>query len=282
MSFVWVVFIGAALVAYWALGPRWRAWRRARLGQTPFPAAWRAVVRQQVPLVARLPADLQQQLRRRMQVFIAEVPFIGCQGLEVTDAMRVVVAAQACLLLLNRPQADFVGLRQVLLYPGPFRVRGEAVDDAGLHSPRNDVLLGESWAQGQVILSWPDCLHGAAVADDGANVVIHEFAHQLDQESGSANGAPPDALRQRHWSPVLSAAFERIRRGFYDLPAGQQPLFDDYAQSDPAEFFACACEVFFERGAALRAQHPALYGELARYFRTDTAAWQPLGTALDS
>lgn len=273
MAWVFVLVLAVWWVAYLALGPRWRAWRRARWRQNPFPAAWRQWVRQHVPLVARLPADLQQQLRQRMQVFIAEVPFIGCQGLEVTDEMRVVVAAQACLLLLNRPEAEFATLRQVLLYPGPFRVRGEAVDAAGLHYARDDVLSGESWAQGQVILSWPDCLQGAAVADDGANVVIHEFAHQLDQESGHANGAPPDALRQRQWSPVWTAAYEGIRRGFYDLAEGQQPLFGDYALSDPAEFFASACEVFFERGAALQAQHPQLYAQLHTYFRTDTAAW---------
>lgn len=273
MSFVWVALVGSALVAYWGFGPRWRAWQRARLAQAPFPAPWRALVRQYVPLVALLPADLQQQLRQRMQVFIAEVPFIGCQGLVVTEDMRVVVAAQACLLLLNRPDAEFVDLRQVLLYPGPFRVRGEAVNAAGLHYARNDVLAGESWAQGQVVLSWPDCLAGAADPHDGANVVIHEFAHQLDQEGGHANGAPPGALRQRQWSPVFSAAFSSIRRGFYDLPAGQQPLFDDYALSEPAEFFAAACEVFFERGADLQAQHPPLYAALATFFRTDTAAW---------
>lgn len=270
---LWVLGFAVLLVAYWVWGPRWRASRRARLNQTPFPADWRQLVRQRVPLVARLPADLQQQLRQRMQVFIAEVPFIGCQGLEVTHEMRVVVAAQACLLLLNRPQAEFVGLRQVLLYPGPFRVRGESVDPTGLHYDRNDVLSGESWSQGQVILSWPDCLEGAAVADDGVNVVVHEFAHQLDQESGHANGAPPDALRQRQWSRVWSQAFERIRRGFYDLPEGQPPLFSDYALSAPAEFFASACEVFFERGADLQAQHPQLYETLRTYFRTDTAAW---------
>ena len=272
---VWVLALAAVLVGYWVWGPRWRAARRARLSQNPFPAEWRALVRQHVPLVARLPADLQRQLRQRMQVFIAEVPFIGCQGLEVTDAMRVVVAAQGCLLLLNRPQAEFVGLRQVLLYPGPFRVRRKGVDEAGLHSEHEQVLSGESWEQGQVILSWPDCLSGAADASDGVNVVIHEFAHQLDQEGGVANGAPPDALRQRQWSAVWSQSFEQIRRGFYDLAEGQQPLFGDYALSDPAEFFASACEVFFERGTDLQAQHPQLYAELQTFFRTDTAAWLP-------
>jgi hypothetical protein len=273
MSFWWVGLMGAALVAYWALGPRWVAWRRAGVVELPFPAEWRHTMRVHVPLVARLPADLQQQLRRRMQVFIAEVPFIGCQGVVVTNEMRVVVAAQACLLLLNRPQAEFGGLRQVLLYPGPFRVRRSGVDAAGLHSDEVQVLSGESWEQGQVILSWPDCLEGAANPGDGVNVVIHEFAHQLDQEGGVANGAPPDALRQARWTPVFAEAFERIKRGFYDLPEGHQPLFGDYALSAPAEFFASACEVFFEQGSALQQQHPAMYRELARYFRTDTASW---------
>ena len=217
-----------------------------------------------------------------MQVFIAEVPFIGCQGLVVTDAMRVVVAAQACLLLLNRPRAEFVGLREVLLYPGPFRVRRSGVDDAGLHSETVQVLAGESWEHGQVVLSWPDCQEGAHAPHDGANVVIHEFAHQLDQEGGAANGAPPGALRQHQWSPVWSQSFERIRRGFYDLAPGQQPLFDDYALSAPAEFFATACEVFFERGADLKAQHPALYGQLQTFFATATEDWQCRGERLDS
>lgn len=265
--------LGALLVAYWALGPRWRSWRRTRLVQTPFPAHWRRVVRQRVPLVARLPADLQLQLRKRMQVFIAEVPFVGCQGLVVTEEMRVLVAAQACLLLLKRPQAAFDGLRQVLLYPGPFRVRRTGVDAAGLHSEDAHVLSGESWEQGQVILSWPDCVEGAANPYDGANVVIHEFAHQLDQESGHANGAPPDALRQRQWSSVWNDNFERIKRGFYDLADGVGPLFDDYALSAPAEFFASACEVFFERGADLQVQHPELYAQLALYFGLHTADW---------
>ncbi|MDT8991298.1 zinc-dependent peptidase [Curvibacter sp. APW13] len=273
-----LVVVGAALVAYWAWGPRWLAWRRARLGAQPFPAAWRQIVRQRVPLVARLAADVQQGLRQRMQVFIAEVPFIGCQGLTITEEMRVVVAAQACLLVLNRPQG-FDRVREVLLYPGPFRVRRAGVDAAGVHSEESQVLSGESWEQGKVILSWPDCIEGAADPVDGVNVVIHEFAHQLDQVDGAANGAPPDALRQHQWSAVWSESYERIRRGFYDLADGQEPLFDDYALTAPAEFFACACELFFERGSALQWQHPALYAQLARYFGVQTADWAPISVS---
>jgi MtfA peptidase len=270
---VWVLVLALLLVAYWVLGPRWQTWRRGRVAQEPFPARWRTIVRQRVALVARLPPNLQQQLRQRMQVFMAEVPFLGCDGLAVTEEMRVVVAAQACLLLIGRGQPAFDGLRHVLLYPAPFVVNRQNVDAVGLHSTERQVLAGESWGQGQVILSWPDCLEGAAHPHDGRNVVIHEFAHQLDQANGDANGAPPAALGQPDWSRVWSQAYAHISRGFYDLPAGQTPLFDDYALSAPAEFFASACEVFFERGADLRQLHPALYAQLAGFFRVDTAQW---------
>ena len=138
----------------------------------------------------RLPADLQLQLKQHMQVFLAEKAFIGCNGLEITDEIRVTIAAHACLLILNRPSGYYPNLRQILVYPDSFVVQRDHVDHIGLAHHAREVLAGESWSQGQVILSWQDTLAGAAVVDDGQNVAIHEFAHQLDQESGSANGAP--------------------------------------------------------------------------------------------
>ena len=119
-----------------------------------------------------------------MQVFLAEKPFIGCDGLEVTDEMRVTIAAQACLLILNRRTDYFANLRQILVYPGAFLVDRVHTDGAGVLQEQRQVLSGESWSQGQVILSWDDVVDGASVVDDGRNVVIHEFAHQLDQQNG--------------------------------------------------------------------------------------------------
>jgi hypothetical protein len=273
MAFAFVA--GAALlVAAWILlQPAYARRRRERIASRPFPAAWRAILRERVPCAGRLPAELRRQLERRIQVFVAEKSFVGCGGLAITDEMRVTIAAQACLLLLNRPGREFTRLTQVLLYPGPFVVHRQRRDGLGLVSEQSRVHAGESWAHGQVVLSWPDVLEGAACADDGRNVVIHEFAHQLDQEKGHANGAPDlvDAQRYPRWSRVLGQEY-----GLLQLRVANQEatLLDPYAATDPAEFFAVCSEVFFEQPHQLAAQHPALYGELNRFYRIDPRSWQ--------
>jgi Mlc titration factor MtfA (ptsG expression regulator) len=186
--------------------------------------------------------------------------------------MRVLVAAQAALLLLNRQAGYFRGLRQVLIYPGAFVVDRVTPDAAGLAHESRRVLAGESWQQGQVLLSWDDVLAGAADPADGHNVVIHEFAHQLDSESGRANGAPWLGRRERYarWAAVLGAEYARLQQR---LAAGEPGLIDAYAATDPAEFFAVASELFFEQPAEMAAEHPALYGELARYYNADPMHW---------
>ena len=260
-------------VAAWLWGPPlWAEQRRMRQRRRPFPAAWREILRQRWPYFARLPADLQLQLKKHIQVFVAEKPFIGCNGLVVTEEMRVLIAAQASLLLLNRRAGYFPKLRQVLVYPGAFVVDRVQRDAMGLESAGRRVLSGESWQQGQVILSWDDVLAGAAVADDGRNVVIHEFAHQLDQESGAANGAPFLGRRERYarWAATLGAAYAQLCE---QVARGEPTLIDAYGASDPAEFFAVASETFFEQPQALAAEQPALYRELAGYYRADPLSW---------
>ena len=263
----------AFLVAAWILfQPRVLALRRKRIRSRPFPATWRAILRERVPYVRRLPTDLQRQLQKHIQVFLAEKSFAGCDGLAVTDEMRVTIAAQACLLLLNRPDHYYPRLHQILVYPGPFVVERPRTNGIGLLQDERRVLTGESWAHGQVILSWPDVLEGAAVADDGRNVTIHEFAHQLDQEKGHANGAPDLADFQRYprWSRVLGQEYGALQER---LRNEQASLLDPYAATDPAEFFAVCSEVFFEQPQRMAAEHPALYGELSRFYRIDPLAW---------
>ena len=267
------VVLGAVLAVLTIAGWPWlQSLRRGKLRRQPFPAAWRRILKRHVPLVRQLPVDLQLQLKQLMQVFIAEKPFIGCNGLVVTEAMRVVVAAQACLLLLNRPAEHFGNLRQVLLYPGAFVVDKVHHAAGGVLRDERQVLAGESWSQGQVVLSWDDVLAGAAVADDGRNVVVHEFAHQLDQADGQANGAPPlarGADRQR-WARVMRDEFAHLER---QLAQGEDNLLGAYAATNPAEFFAVASEVFFERGPLLAATRPALFAELAGYYKVDPTSW---------
>ena len=253
--------------------PMATALRRARVRRQPFPRAWREVLQQRWPGLRRLPADLQLQLKKHAQVLLAEKPFIGCNGLVVTEEMRVLIAAQAALLLLNRRTGYFRNLRQILVYPGAFVVERALAEGGGVVRDVRRALAGESWQQGQVILSWDDVLAGAAVPDDGRNVVIHEFAHQLDQESGAANGAPLLARREHYagWAAVMSSEFERLR---LRLRRGEPGLIDPYAATDPAEFFAVLSEIFFERPQALATEHPALFSALAAYYRTDPLSWQ--------
>ncbi len=293
-----IVLVAALLLVGAIVGlPRWRGWRRQAWASRPFPPAWRAILRRRVPLYRRLPADLQQQLRRRILVLLAEKPFLGCAGLAVTDEMRVTIAAQACLLGLNRAGPLFPELRQVLVYPGAFVVDRVHAAPGGVLRDERRALSGESWSQGQVILSWQDVLDGAHVPDDGHNVVLHEFAHQLDQESGSANGAPRLGSRAAHarWATVMSREFEALQARIRareaararaqaewswlgsspDHPPEPEPaeLISDYGATNEAEFFAVVTEVFFEQPAALAQRHPALFALLRDFYAVDPREW---------
>lgn len=278
MHDTWIVpalllLASAAAVLAWLAGPPlWAAWRRARIRRQPFPAAWRALLRRRMPLYRQLPADQQLRLKKHVQVLLAEVPFIGCAGQPITDEVRVLVAAQAALLVLGRRQPDFPALRQVLVYPAGFVVPRRRTEAGGVVHEQRQALLGESWQQGLVVLSWADALAGAADPHDGRNVVLHEFAHQLDQASGGANGMPwiPGRDRARRWAAVMASEHAALRAR---LARGEPGLIDPYGATDPAEFFAVVTELYFERGAALETAHPALFAVLAEHYRVDTRGW---------
>jgi hypothetical protein len=271
---VLAISVLALLLVGWIAGRPWLAeYRRRKIRRQPFPAHWRGILQRRVPYFRRLPADLQLQLKKHIQVFIAEKPFIGCAGLEVTEEMRVSIAAQACLLILNRQRPDYYpNLRQILVYPGAFVVDKVHTDGIGVLQEQRQVLSGESWSQGQVILSWEDALEGADVSDDGQNVVIHEFAHQLDQENGQANGAPFLAPGQsrKEWTRVLAAEFDALQTR---AARHESSLFSHYGATNPAEFFAVASEVFFEQPTRLATEHPGLYRQLSQFYRLNPLSW---------
>jgi hypothetical protein len=225
-----------------------------------------------MPYFRALPADLQLQLKKLIQVFVAEKQFVGCADLVVTDEMRVTIAAQACLLLLNKPAHYYPKLKQILIYPAAFVVPTVQADAAGVVSEKAQVRLGESWQTGQIVLSWVDTIKSAAICNDGHNLVIHEFAHQLDQLKGQATGAPllrsTEAYQQ--WAKVLSDEFEQLQK---QLALGVPTLFDPYAATNPAEFFAVISEVFFEQPELFAAQHAALYQQLRSFYALDPLSW---------
>lgn len=269
-ALVTVSLIVAALLLAWAV-PRWRL-RRAL--SRPLPPGALATIERNVAQYRGMDASQRARLERLVRRFLHEKTFVGCAGLELTDEMRVTIAAQACLLLLGtRGDAVYPTLHSVLVYPGAFLVPRRQVDEAGVVTEERQDLLGESWGDGRVILSWDHVQRADNEEPPSHNVVLHEFAHQLDSESGSTNGAPylGSAERYRSWSEVLSRDFAALR---HDAWFGQQGVLDHYGATNPAEFFAVATEAFFEQPHRLAERHGALYEEFLKYYRVDPRAWR--------
>ncbi len=208
------------------------------------------------------------RLRGLAEVFLDTKSIEGAGGLKVTAQMQRLVAAQACLPILNLGMKYYDGWYSVVLYPGEFRVPREYVDEAGVVHSGSRELSGEAWHQGPVILSWQDVERDARGLDRSANVVIHEFAHKLDLLNGKANGMPPlhADMNRREWTQVFSQAYE----DFLAWPSSAQPLpFDSYAATSPGEFFAVMSEVFFMNPRRLYSTLPEVYRLLSRYYRQD-------------
>ena len=202
-------------------------------------------------------------------MFLAEKRFEGCGGLEITDEIRVTIAAQACLLLLHRRADYFPGLLTILVYPSTYMAEEKRQIAEHVWEEGTMTRLGETGRRmGSLVLSWDAVKAGAADPSDGKNVVLHEFAHQLDYENSAADGVPELATREQQlvWSEVMTTEFASLRAAH---ETGIATLLDTYGATDPVEFFAVSTEAFFERPRALRARHPKLYAELHKYFRQD-------------
>nr|WP_233520542.1 M90 family metallopeptidase [Flocculibacter collagenilyticus] len=272
MQLLIILAIGMVILG-WIFGkPYWQAYQRHKIKQQAFPKAWREIIKRRFPYFKKMPADLQLQLKKHVQVFIAEKTFVGGANLNITDEIKVTIALQACLLLLNRKTNYYPKLERIVVYPGAFAKTQRELDHAGLETERRTVMLGESWQLGKVILSWQDTVAGAEDPCDGSNVVIHEFAHQLDQESGHANGAPllPSSINYQQWSDALDQAFKQLK---YQQATGQASLFDYYGATNPAEFFAVASEVFFEQTQDFARHYPHMYQLFCRYYAVDPLHW---------
>lgn len=260
-----------ALIGYILLKPKWIENNRNKTKAQPFPKEWRMILKRNVPYFYSMPTDIQLQLKQHVMVFLSEKQFFGFEGVIIDDEIKVTIAAQACLLLLNRPTNYYPKLKSVYVYPAAFVTRHESKDAAGVLQNKPRVLSGESWELGKVILSWKDSKHGASVFNDGHNVVIHEFAHQLDQATGVANGAPFLRHKNRQcWSQVLSHEFEKLQD---KARRGEATLLDHYGATNPAEFFAVASEIFFERPQEMEQQHSALYSQLQGFYQVNPAIW---------
>jgi Mlc titration factor MtfA (ptsG expression regulator) len=254
-----------SFVIFGFLKQRRRRWLQAQ----PFPKEWLVTIRRNVLFFHRLSASDKAELLGHTQVFLAEKRFEGCDGLEITDEVRVTIAAQACLLLLHRKTDYFPRLLTILVYPSTYLAEDRRHVHGHVWQEGKMARLGETgrWLDA-IVLAWDAVKSGAADPSDGKNVVLHEFAHQLDYENYAEDGAPALATRDQRlsWQEVMRGEFASLRAAD---ETGIPTLLDTYGATNPAEFFAVSTEAFFERPRALRARHPKLYAELRSYFHQD-------------
>ena len=240
--------------------------QRKRLRARPFTNEWLKIIKSRVAFFVRLSPKDQAELLDHIQVFLAEKRFEGCAGLEINDEIRVTIAAQACLLLLHRRTDYFPLLLTILVYPSTYLVDEQRHVEGPVWEEGKMSRLGETGrTMGSMVLAWDAVKSGAADPSDGKNVVLHEFAHQLDYENFAADGAPALTTREQQmsWREVMRTEFASLRAAD---DTGIPTLLDTYGATNPAEFFAVSVEAFFERPSALRSRYPKLYAELQRYF----------------
>ena len=244
-------------------------WLRKRvLARHVIPApAWLAAIKG-LPLLVGLDAEALERLRGLASLFLHEKSLEPVQGLALTEAMRIHLAAQAVLPILNLGIDWYDGWKSIVLYPGEFATRQEWTDEYGLVHTRREIRIGEAWQRGPVVLSWADV--AASGGCEGYNAVIHELAHKLDYSSGSVNGCPAlhDGMRVRDWRAAFEPAYENLRKR---IDRGEDTALDPYATEAPEEFFAVMSEHFFETPGLLKREYPAVYEQLKLFYRQDPA-----------
>lgn len=270
--FLLVLSVPIAIGLYLVIKPGIVERRRERLRKRALPQGVAEILSRNVGLYSRLPEDLREQLHGHINVFLDEKRFRGVGGQEILPEVAVTIAGTACMLLLNRDPSYFPGFSTILVYPDTYEA--DQVDyDGTLETRRRSRRAGESWHRGPVVLSWSDALQGAVRAGDGYNVVLHEFAHKLDEENSGTNGQPilHAAGHYREWAEVLGREY----RAFADrVSSRKNKVIDEYGLTSPAEFFAVATESFFEKGVAMQRRLPDLYEQLRKFYSVDPASWR--------
>ena len=269
LFFITIIVISAAF-CIWIYFKWSKRQREIRLLRTPLSNQERDIMLAQVPLLRRLPLETRARLEGKINLFLDQVDLVGCNGLDITEEMELSIAAQACLLVVNT-DAWYVHLRTVLVYPGAFKSKTR--DHDGYVVRETEVVrFGESWQYGPVILSWAHSRQGAIDTQDGHNVVLHEFAHQLDSLSGHTDGAPllDNGQSFAEWEKVFTTAYIRH---VDQVESGRKTVLDAYGATNHEEFFAVAVEVFFEKPEALKKDEPQVYAQLTELLRLDPVAW---------
>lgn len=239
----------------------------------PFQPDWIPVLEENFPLYHRLPAELREALHEKTALFISSKHFEGCNGFELTDEVIVLVSAQACLLILNQDGDPYPNLRSVLIYPTTFKSVQKTANAFGVVSEEIVSRLGESWDNGTVVLAWDSVKNGARTYNDGHNVSMHEFAHQIDQKDGSSDGVPLTGL-SRNELKVWCSVMENSYQNFLKLvEKRRKTVIDKYGATNRAEFYAVTTETFFEKPKQLKNKWPELYDLMNEFYGLDPISW---------
>jgi len=270
---VGVVVISIIPLVFMIVSPIIRKKHLARVAMQPFPKSWEDIINRRLPIYGKMPKGLQDELKRNIQIFIFEKKFYGCEGLEINDEIKVTIAAQASTLLLNRKSSYYNKLEAIYVYPYAYISKHkQAIGNGQIVIESAGVNLGESWEHGSIVLSWDSSWRGAMNIHDGHNVVLHEFAHQLDQEDGRSDGVPimEQSTNYLTWAKVAGQEYQEL----LDKTARhKKTVMDKYGATNEAEFFAVATETFFEKPKQLRKKHPELYDELKNYYKLNPLEW---------
>lgn len=246
--------------------------RRRRLCAEPFPTDWLNILNGAVGHYSLIPEAQRPKVRDSVRIMLDEKDWEGCRGLDLTDEMRVTIAALCGVMVLGFDNFYFDNVQTILVYPNAFVVKEERALAGGATVEEESDRLGEAHQRGPVIVSWDEIEENAMHPGYGQNLVFHEFAHQLDMLNGAFDGTPnlPSRELAERWGKIMNDEYLRLQRA---ERKGRHTVLDPYGANDPAEFFAVTTECFFDAPRAMKAAYPGLYQLFVDYYRQDPAAW---------
>jgi MtfA peptidase len=253
--------------------PIFQFFKRRWLLDRPFPDRWLRILEGKVPVYRKLPSKYRELLKQRMVIFMDEKRFEECGGMMLTEEIKIVISAYACVLILEEKADYYSGLQSILVYPNDYMAPVYELNEGGIVTEGYEHRSGEYWGGGNIVLSWSDIDKNLYEAESGSNLIYHEFSHLLDDRYGLTAGIDQDGkpLRDDEWTHVLASSYRKLQRRAYE---NRKSALDLYGTESPAELFSVATEAFFEKSGDLHRENPDLYRMLNSFYKLDPLRWK--------
>ncbi len=271
MSISTLIIIFGLALSSWLAYKYYRSWKTKQLFNTPLRSEWIEILKNKVGLYSMLPDELRTELHGHIQLFLDEKEFFS-QDIPLNDEIKVTIAGNACILLLQGNNRSFDNFTSIIIYPDAY-VAHHIKSDGLVEHQESSTRAGESWVRGPIVLSWKDVLQGSIYPRNGHNVVLHEFAHKLDEQNNVMDGLPilNESSDYAQWRDVFTEEYEDLKKRAKNK---KNKVLDEYGTISPPEFFAVATESFFEKPKRMRKQLPNLYEQLEKFYSLDPANWE--------